>query len=75
MDLLAKTIIMPPKIILNSECLPRNLKLAHYGIQSNTHQWIATWLTTRTQNVIVEGERSKDKRVLSGVPQGTVLGP
>ena len=25
--------------------------------------------------VIVEGERSKDKRVLSGVPQGTVLGP
>ena len=51
------------------------LKLAHYGIQSNTHQWIATWLTTRTQKVIVEGERSKDKRVLSGVPQGTVLGP
>ena len=28
------------------------LKLAHYGIQSNTHQWIATWLTTRTQKVI-----------------------
>ena len=26
MDLLAKTIIMPPKIILNSEYLPRNLK-------------------------------------------------
>ena len=36
--------------------------------------WIATWLTTRTQKVIVEGERSKDKRVLSGVLQGTVLG-
>ena len=51
------------------------LKLAHYGIQSNTHQWIATWLTTRTQKVIVEGERSKDKRVLSEVPQGIVLGP
>ena len=51
------------------------LKLAHHGIQYNTHQWIATWLTTRTQNVIVEGERSKDKRVLSGVPQETVLGP
>ena len=42
------------------------LKLAHYGIQSNTHQWIATWLTMRTQKVILEGERSKDKRVLSG---------
>lgn len=22
-------------------------KLRHYGIQSNTHQWIATWLTPR----------------------------
>ena len=40
-----------------------------------THQWIATWFTTWTQKVIVEGERSKDKRVLSGVPQGIVLGP
>ena len=40
-----------------------------HSIQSNTHQWIATWLTTRTPKVIVEEERSKDKRVLSGVPQ------
>ena len=24
------------------------LKLAHYGIQPHTHQWIATWLTTKT---------------------------
>ena len=29
MDLLAKTIITPPKIILNSEYLPRNLKRDH----------------------------------------------
>ena len=26
-----------------------NYKLTHYGIQSNTYQWIPTWLTTRTQ--------------------------
>ena len=51
------------------------LKLVHYGIQSNTHHWTATWLTTRTQRVIVEGEKSNDKRMLSGVPQRTVLGP
>ena len=50
------------------------LKLEHYGIQSNTHQWIATWLTTRIQKVIVEERDLKITRMLSGVPQETVLG-
>ena len=48
------------------------LKLEHYGIQSNTHSWLQTWLTKRTQK---EGETSKTLKVLSGIPQGTVLGP
>ena len=34
MDLLAKTIITPPKIILNSEYLPRNLKICLLEIYS-----------------------------------------
>ena len=51
------------------------LKLEHYGIQSNTHSWLQTWFTKRTQKVVVEGETSKTLKVLSGVPQGTVLGP
>ena len=50
-------------------------KLAHYGIQSDIHRWISTWLTSRTQRVSVEGCTSSIKQVLSGVPQGTVLGP
>ena len=37
------------------------LKLAHYGMQSNTHQWIATWLTTRSQKVALEGENLRIK--------------
>ena len=32
------------------------LKLEHLGIQSNTYSWIQTWLTSRTQKVVVEGE-------------------
>ena len=40
-----------------------------------TYQWIETWLTQRTQHVVMDGECSLPASVLSGVPQGTVLGP
>ena len=33
------------------------------------------WLTERSQSVVVDGASSKPVSVLSGVPQGTVLGP
>ena len=49
--------------------------LLKLGIQSNIHKWITTWLTSRTHRVLVEGCTSSTKKVLSGAPQGTVLGP
>ena len=50
-------------------------KLDYYGIRGNTLGWVTDWLTGRTQRVVIDGECSEDAPVLSGVPQGTVLGP
>ena len=50
-------------------------KLEHYGIRGNIHAWLTDFLSSRTQKVVFEGKASKDTPVLSGVPQGTVLGP
>ena len=50
-------------------------KLDYYGIRGSTHKWIASWLSGRTQQVVLDGQASDPVPVLSGVPQGSVLGP
>ena len=50
-------------------------KLEFYGIQGELLSWIPSFLSARTQSVVVKGCRSPEDKVLSGVPQGTVLGP
>ena len=49
--------------------------LNQHKIDYSVIQWIKYLLSTRTQQTIVEGILSTGKRVKSGVPQGSVIGP
>jgi len=49
-------------------------KLQYYRISNNIYNWIETWLTRRSQCVLLNGVFSHQVQVESGVPQGTVLG-
>ena len=50
-------------------------KLEYYGIRGSTNKWINSWLSGRTQQVVLDDQASDPVLVLSGVPQGSVLGP
>ena len=50
-------------------------KLNALGISGKIGHWIYSFLTHRTQTILVNSARSKPSEVRSGVPQGSVLGP
>ena len=46
-----------------------------YRIKNNENKWMENYLTVRSQKMIIGGQSSQTIPLMSGVPQGSILGP
>ena len=60
------------------DCVPHDLltaKLAAYSVDENLPMYIYSYLSNRKQCVRISNVHSRFQNVISGVPQGSIVGP
>ena len=60
------------ELVNNTNLLER--LYTYYGISGTALEWFRSYLSGRTQRVVINGVYSKEKMIDHGVPQGSVLG-
>ena len=50
-------------------------KLKSYNLNSQVVEWITSFLSNRKQRIRLNNSFSDRKQVISGIPQGSILGP
>ena len=58
---------------VNHKHLLHKLRMA--GFRGSLLQWFQSYLTNRHQRVTAQGSTSTTQPIISGVPQGSILGP
>ena len=60
------------------ECIPHDIliaKLAAYGLSEEALMYILSYLSNRKQCVRINDTYSEFENIITGVPQGSILGP